>query len=446
MATTTARPPGPRGLPGLGVFPALARDPIRYCMGARERYGDVVRLPVGPGAVHLVLHPDDVRRVLVEDNANHHKGAMFRRTAILFGNGLVLNDGESWQRQRHLLQPAFALSRLEQLVPLMVPVVEAKLDAWAGRPDPAAPVEMGEEMMTLTLGIVARTMFGRDITDADLAGLARDFDAVLRHLPVRLITFALPERVRLPGQRRCEEAIARIDALVYRLIDARRASDDRPDDLLTHLLTATDEEGRPIDRRQLRDEIVTTLFGGYEATAHALVWSWYLLARHPDVDARLRAEVAQVLGEREPTYDDLRALTYTNLVVLEVLRLYPPFWEVLRASHEGTAVGRWTVPPGGSILMSAYVTHRHPAFWEDAEAFRPERFRDGAPFKQAYFPFGAGPRTCIGRRLAILEMTLILAMVARRRRPTLPPGHTLRLEAHSTVRPAGGMPMLLAPA
>jgi len=443
MRSDPEAPPGPRGVPGIGVLPAFGRDPIGYCMAAQRRYGDVVRLPVGPASLYLVAHPDDVRQVLVEDNSNYHKGAMFKRTAILFGNGLVLNDGDSWVRQRHLMQPAFALSRLQTLVPLMLPVVDERLQAWRDR---ATPVEMGEEMMTLTLGIVARTMFSSDITGRDLAGLAADFNAVLRHLPIRLITFALPERMPLPGQRRCAAALRRIDALVYRLIDARSASADRPDDLLTHLLEVTDADGRPIDRRQLRDEIVTTLFGGYEATAHALVWTWYLLDRHPDADARFRAELDAVLGERDPTYADLQRLTFANLVILESLRLYPPFWEVLRASHEATEIGGRRIPAGASVVMSAFVTHRHPSFWEDPEAFRPDRFAAGTPFRQAYIPFGAGPRTCIGRRLAILEMTLILAMVARRHRPTLPPSHVVRLQAHSTVRPVGGMRMHLRPA
>jgi cytochrome P450 len=444
MAPRTASPPGPRGVPGLGVLPAFGRDPIAYCLAARERHGDVVRLPIGPASVYLVSHPDDVRQVLVSDGANYHKGALFRRTAVLFGNGLVLNDGESWSRQRRMMQPAFTLARLETLVPLMVPVVEAKLRAWSRRGAAGGPVEMSREMMALTLGIVGRTMFGEDITEAELDALAEDFDTVLRHLTVRLVTFALPERTPLPGRRGCDAALGRIDALVHRIVERRRTSGARPDDLLTHLLEATDEDGHHIDARQMRDEIVTTLFGGYEATAHALVWTWYLLDRNPDADRRFRAEVQRVLGDRDPTYADLRELAFTGQVILEALRLYPPFWEVFRASHGGTEIGGWPIPPNASILMSPFVTHRHPDFWADPEAFRPERFADGrAPFGQAYFPFGAGPRTCIGRRMAILEMTLILAMIARRHRPALPAGHVVRLRAHSTVRPAGGLPMRL---
>ena len=426
----------------------MGRDPIDYCMQAQRRFGDVVRLPVGPGSVYLIVHPDDVEQVLVHQNRNHHKGRLFKRTDVLFGNGLVLNDGDDWHGQRRLMRPVFAPGRLQDLVPLMASAVDDKLATWAARPDPSEPLEMGREMMSLTLTVVARTMLSTDLSAADMVALAGDFNTVLRHLTVRLITFAFPEWTPLPGQRGCRAALRRIDELVYRMIDQRSAATQRPVDLLTLLVEARGEDGQPLPRSQIRDEVVTTLFGGYEATAHALAWTWYLLDRHPDVDARFRSEVAEVVQGDEVTAEQLQRLAFTSQIVTEALRLYPPFWQVFRTSYEASQVGGYALPPNAPIMLSPYVTHRHPAFWDDPEVFNPDRFGNGRaqPHPPVYFPFGAGQRICVGRHLALLEMQLILALVARRHRLSLRSGHQVELQAHSTVRAKGGMPMVLTDA
>lgn len=444
MTLNGLRPaPGPRGYPGVGVVPLLARDPIGYCTEAMKAYDDLVRLDLGFASAYLVTLPEHIQHVLVDNQENYWKGRIFNRARFLFGNGLVLNEGAPWRHQRRLMQPAFQHKRIESLIPLMAGVIRKKLERW----DERRPLEMNHEMMTFTLEIVARTMFSLSVTDGQLAEFARSFDAALKHMSLRMNTFFLPEWFPLPGRRSCDAAVASLESLVRGIIDERRRSGERPDDLLTLLLDAQDEEsGEGMSDTQLRDEVMTTLFGGYEATADALTWTWYFLSEHPEVDRRFREEVAAVLGGREPAFEDLGKLEYTGRVIQEVLRFYPSFWFSPRASYKDDVIGGHPVPGGSVLILSHYSTHHHPRLWEDPERFDPDRFlpdRSAGRPRHAYFPFGTGPRMCIGRHFANLEMLLVLAMTAQQWRPRLAPGHPVEPVARIAIRSKNGVWMNL---
>jgi cytochrome P450 len=435
------KPPGPSGLPLLGVLPGLARDPAGLCAAAQREYGPVVRLPVPRGAVYLLTEPEHIEHVLVHRNRNHWKGRLFNRADFLFGRGLVLADGEQWRRQRRLMQPAFGQERVARLVPTLVDVIERRAQRWERPSREGAVVEMEAEMMSLTLDLICRAMFTVGVSDDELDRTAAAFGVVLNHLGLRFATFTFPEWVPIPGQRRARRALRFLDELVYRIIDERAAGNGpAPDDLLAMLTEARDEDGRVMTRRELRDQVITVLFGGYEATAHSMAWTWSLIDRHPDVDARFRAEIAAAATVAD--------LPYTRQILNESLRLYPPFWEVLRSSYQADEIGGYEIPANASVLLCPFVTHRLPHLWPDPDAFRPERFGAGVPaaHRYAHFPFGAGQRLCIGQHLATLEMQLILWVLGRRIRPRLGSPGPVPHRAQSTLRSKAGIHMVLEPA
>lgn len=420
-------------MPVLGLLPQLARDPLGTCLRARERYGDVVRLPVVNGSVYLLAHPDHVERVLVSRNANHWKGRLFSRADFLFGNGLVLNDGEGWHRQRHIMQPGFRGDRLQAAAGAMLEVINEQAERWRRAQRDHHPVEIESEMTTLTLDLMATAMLGVRLSQDELETTGRAFGVVLRHIGLRFVTFTLPPSMPIPGEARARRALATLDGMVDRILERRTTARD---DVLGHLLTAC--RGGGMSRRQLRDEVITLLFGGYEATAHALSWTWYLLDQHPHVGDRVREEAVSA------TPGDTSALVYTRQVIDEVLRLYPPFWEVLRSSHEADEIGGYTIPGSASILLVPWLTHRLPEFWIDPFAFNPDRWTDWQPaHRHAYFPFGAGQRLCVGRPLALLEMQLAVSTLSRQFRPRLHGDRAVRPRARSTLRSQRGIRMVL---
>ncbi|HEX6909801.1 MAG TPA: cytochrome P450 [Longimicrobium sp.] len=452
MTTNPAAPRAAtvRGRPLVGVLPDLLRDGPGLCVRAMHAHPrSVARLRLGPASLYVVHHPDHVQHVMVENNRNYWKGPAFNRAAFLFGRGLVMNEGESWLHQRRLMSPAFSHGRVADLVPIMAEVVARKADEWDAHARAGRPVEMVREMMTVTLEVIARTMFSRGLSDDDVRRMAAAFGTVLKHISLRIATFWLPERIPLPGAARAHAAVAELEEIVRRAVAQRRASGDRPDDLLSMLLDARDESGEAMSERQLRDEVLTTLFGGYEATADSLAWTWHLLSRHPQADARFRAEVDAVMAGDAPTADELGRMDFTRRVVMESMRLYPPFWWNLRAAREEDDVGGSRIPARATVLLVTYATHRHPEFWDDPERFDPDRFLPeavAARHRHAYVPFGTGQRACIGRHLAMLETPLVLAMLARRFRPVPVPGRPVVYRAEASLRARHGVWMDLEPA
>jgi cytochrome P450 len=427
-------------MPG-GQMRAFRRDPLGFLTQLARRYGDVAQFRIGPQQAFLLSHPDHVRDVLVTHHERFHKGRALQRAKRLLGEGLLTSEGAHHRRQRRIAQPAFHRQRVASYGAVMVEYAARAAERWRG----GRTLDISEEMMRLTLAIAGKTLFDADVEqhDADEVGAALTevmelfgylmlpYSELLEKLP-----FPLPPVVRFQRARK------RLDAVIYRIIDERRRSGGDRGDLLSMLLLAEDEEdaGARMSNEQVRDEVMTLFLAGHETTANLLAWTWYLLSQHPEVEARLHAELDAVLaGGRLPAVEDIPALRYTEMVVAETMRLYPPAWTVGRLAIEDHEVGGYLIPKHSLVLLSQYVVHRDPRFFPDPERFDPERFRPEAkearpPF--AYFPFGGGVRRCIGEGFAWMEATLTVATLARRWRMRLAPGHRVQTAPRITLRPS----------
>jgi len=424
----------------------MGRDPLAFLLGLRDRYGDIARVPLGGETLYLFSHPDLVRDVLVTNHRNFHKGRGLERAKMLLGEGLLTSEDEFHLRQRRLSQPAFHRQRIAAYGAIMAEYAASRRDRWHD----GAIIDAHTEMMALTLAIVGKTLFDADVEDE----AAEIGEALTTTFESFNVGFFLPfghllARLPLPATLRFRKARARLDATIYRLIAERRRSPSDRGDLLSMLLVAQDTEGdgRGMSDLQLRDEAMTIFLAGHETTANALTWTWYLLSQHPDVEARLHAEVDAALGGRLATVDDLGALPYTRMVLAESMRLYPPAWIVGRRAVAPFDVNGYTVPARSIVLACQYTMHRDPRWFPAPDRFDPERFapdRHAERPKFAYFPFGGGPRVCIGEQFAWMEGVLALATIAQRWRLRLVEGHPVALQPIITLRPKFGMRMHVA--
>lgn len=438
--------PGPRGHWLLGSMPAFLDDSLGYLRHVAQNYGDVVRYRVAHMAWYQVNHPDGIARILQENHRNYGKGALtlgiLRPVA---GNGLFLSEGDFWLRQRRLMQPTFHHKHVAAFGTMIVESTQAMLGRWEAHAGTGRPLDIMQEMSSLTLEIVSRALFGSPA--AYDASVAQAITTLVEDIGYRFaVPFYPPPRVPTPRNRRHRAALAALDRAIYAIIAARRRGDTAGDDLLGLLIGVRDQEsGQGMSDKQLRDEVITLFVAGHETTAVALAWAWHLLAAHPDTAERLRAEQSGVLGGRAPAAD-LPQLPYARMVLDEAMRLYPPAWVTNRQAIADDEICGYHIPAGAIVLISPYVMHRHPAYWADPERFEPERFepeRSAARPHYAYFPFGGGPRQCIGKGLALVEAQLILGTVAQRFRLRHVPGHTVEPQALVTLRPGGGLPMLV---
>jgi cytochrome P450 len=442
-AAAVARAPGPRLWPGGGVF-YFRRDPLTFLSRIAREYGDVVTFKTGPQRVFLLNHPDYVRDVLVTRHERFHKGRALKRAKRLLGESLLTSEGAFHRRERRLAQPAFHRQRINSYGPVMVEYAERAGARWRD----GETLDVSSEMMRLTLAVVGKTLFDADVeSDADEVGEA--LTEVMELFDYLMLPFAeLLEKLPLPPQRRFMRARARLDSVVYRIIEERRRAGGDRGDLLSMLLLAVDEEGdrTGMTNEQLRDEAMTLFLAGHETTANALTWTWRLLAQNPEAEARLHEELDSVLeGGRAPRVEDFPALRYTEMVVSESMRLYPPAWAIGRLAIEDHEVGGCRVPRGSLVLVSQYVMHRDPRFFPDPERFDPERWTPEAKSARpqfSYFPFGGGPRRCIGEGFAWMETVLLLATLARRWRLRPAPGAKVEARARITLRPKGPVPMI----
>ncbi len=443
-------PPGPKGWPLLGVVPQFVRDPPGYLVRVAREHGDVARLPIGRGEVFLLSGPKEI------EYAHLHTGREFKKgyqndlgTRLLLGNGLVTSDGEFWRRQRRLAQPAFHRERINAYGEIMVSYTERMLAGWHD----GERRDAHDEMMRLTLAIVLKTLFDRDPGEAGADDGANSAigaavsTAMAEWMSETARGAVLPAHIPTPGRARLRRTAAAIDAAVADVIAAHRERGDDRGDLLSMLLAARDEDGNPMSDAQLRDEAVTLYLAGHETTALALSWTFALLARYPGVEASLWDELTDVLGGRPPTVADVPRLRYTDAILKETLRLYPPAWMVARTTAAEVTVSGYTLLPETQVWMSPYAVQRDPRFWPAPEIFDPQRWLNGAADAApafAYFPFGGGPRKCIGTTFAQLEGVLLLATIAQRFRlhvlgPVVP-------QAAVTLRPSakkGGVPVRL---
>lgn len=418
---------------------------------AHETYGAVVKFRAGIWFAYLLSHPDDIKHVLQDNNQNYGKGFTFEYLKPVLGLGLLTNQGDSWLAQRRLVQPSFQHQRLGELADVMTGSIERMLERWRDEAEAETPVDVVAEMTGLTMEIVSRALFGSGF-GADANRVSEAVRVAQEHVNWQIThLFSVPERYPTPRNLRFKRALGVLDGVVYSIIEqqqmATRVDGEPSNDLLTLLLEARDQEtGEGMSDLQLRDEVMTIFLAGHETTANALAWAWHLLAVNPEVEERLHAEVDDVLNGRLPILADLPRLQYTRMVFDETLRLRPPVWTVGRFPFANDAAHGFHIPAYTSIILSPYVTHRHPEFWDEPGRFNPDRFqpeRVAERPKYAYFPFGGGPRMCVGSEFAIMEGVLALAAIAREFRFRTLPGHRVELEPLITLRPRGGLPMLL---
>jgi cytochrome P450 len=439
-------PPGPRGVPFLGMLPAVRRSPTTVFLDAARRYGEVVYFKIGPRHGYLVTNPADIRHVLQDNARNYKKSPLYDKLRGLLGNGLLTSEGDFWLRQRRIAQPAFHRQRIAALAGVMADAAREAAARWAAIAPGGQPVDVDEEMMRLTRTVVLRTLLG-----ADLGPFSYSVDDAWRilnqHIGESFWSLGLTDWWPSAKTRRLQAARAVLRGAVEHVIAARRHRPSESADLLSMLMSARDEDtGETMTDDQLRVEVTTFLLAGQETTSLALTWIWYLLSQHPAAQRRLEDEIDDALGDRPPEYVDLVSLPYTRMVIDEALRLYPPAWGFSREALGDDEVGGFCVPPGWLVFVIPYVLHRLPAFWENPEAFDPERFspeRAAERPKFTYLPFGAGPRQCIGNQFALIEAQLVVATIAQRYRLHLAPGHTVDPWPLITLRPRFGMPMTI---
>jgi cytochrome P450 len=442
------RASGPRGLPVVGVVGDFLKDPTSYMLQAAQRYGDLVRLKLGPRDLLLVAHPDMMRRVVQENVKNYVK--RYGAIGDLLGEGLVTSNGERWLRQRRLMQPAFHHRQIAGYAATIVEETQRMLDGWEAAARAGQPLDMAAEMMALTQSIIVRTMFSTEVR-AESQRIGAAFTAVLDYVVGRSYSpLKAPESWPTPANQRYRAALAFLERTVYAMIAERRRSGERPADLLSMLIEAEDADtGERMDDRQIRDEAMTIFFAGHETTASTLGWILHLIARYPAAQRRLRDEQAAALAGRAPTVADLPQLPYGRLVIDEALRLYPPGWLFSRYALADDELGGYHIPAGSVVAISPFVLHHLPQFWEQPDGFDPERFtpeRSAGRHKFAYMPFLAGPRKCIGDGFALLEMQLVLPTILQRYRLSGVPGYPVRPLARGTIRPGPAVWMRVEPA
>jgi cytochrome P450 len=436
--------PGPKSKAPGDQLMAISRDPLKFMMKVAKDYPDVAHFKLGSQHTFLLSHPDYIQNVLVAHDWNFLKGRGLQRAKKVLGKGLLTSEGNFHRRQRRLSQPAFHRQRIAGYAEVMAEYARRRGEHWKA----GETRDIAQEMMSLTLAIVAKTLF-----DADVETEAKEIGHALGEVLEMFSTFSSPltevlDKLPLPRNRRVQQAKMRLDETIYRIIEERHATTEDRGDLLSMLMMAQDTEGDGggMSDEQLRDEVMTLFLAGHETTANALTWTWYLLSQNPDVEARLHAEIDSVLQGKLPTVDAVEQLTYTERVFTEAMRLYPPVWVMGRRAVSGYKVGKYYVPARAIILLSQYVMHHDERYYSEPEKFDPDRWTPEAKArrpKYAYFPFGGGPRMCVGEQFAWMEGILLIATLAQKWKMRLVPGHPVKMQPLITLRPKHGMRMTI---
>ncbi len=431
--------PGPKGNPILGVMADFSRDTFGFIERCRD-YGDVVRMRFLYLTAYFLYHPDDIEYVVSTNAKNfiksrNQRSPLFQR---LVGHGLLTSEGEVWKRQRRLAQPAFHRHRINAYAETMTDYAQRTISTWRE----GDIRDIHRDMMRLTLEIVVKTLFNSDVSaDADKVGrvLSR---IVAPFAGQATLKWIMDNRLPTTTHRLFNQDAREIDLIIYRIINERRRSGRDEGDLLSMLLKAHDEDGTHMNDKQLRDEVMTIFLAGHETTALTLSWAWYLLAQDPETEKKFHAELVEVLGGRLPTMEDLSRLQYTEMIARECMRLYPPAYALGREAVKECEIGGFSVPAGTQVFMFQWVTQRDARFFTQPERFYPERwtedFSNSLP-KYAYFPFGGGPRACIGNYFAMMEIVLLLATIGQRFRFSLLPDHPVMLMPAMSLRPRDGI-------
>lgn len=437
-------PPSPKHVPFLGHLTKFRRDPLKLLLDSARAHGDVVHLRFGPQAIYLLNNPDYIRDVLVTNSRNFVKSRGLEMAKKFLGESLLTSEGEFHRRQRRLAQPAFHRQRINAYAAVMVEHASRTRNRWA----PGETLDIWQEMMRLTLGIVGKTLFDADV-ESEASEIGKALTSVMQLFERITNPFAgLLDKLPLPSNLRWLKAKQRLDSTIHRIIDEHRASGVDRGDLLSMLLLAQDEEGDGgmMTDAQLRDEAMTLFVAGHETTANALTWTWYLLSQHPAVEARVHAEIDSVLAGGIPIADDVAKLRYTEMVFAESMRLYPPAWTLGRRVLSDYPVGEYVLPAGSIVLMSPWVTHHDARYFPEPFKFDPERWtpeaRESRP-KFSYFPFGGGPRVCIGEQFAWMEGVLLIAAIAQGWKMRLAADQIVEPKPMITLRPRYGMRMVV---
>lgn len=432
-------------MPAFGLTFAIRKDALGTLRSVAREYGDIVRMPIAFQDRIFLNHPDYIEQVLVIQQSKFHKSELTKRiTEGLLGQGLLISEGDFWRRQRRLAQPSFHRARITEYAATMSESAVRQIHDWRGGEER----DMAAEMMALTLNVAVRTLFGTTLS-AEASQVGHSMTFLMRYQLGRMRSpVRIPESWPTPRNKRAQRERQFLDSLVYGIIEERQAggNSNHRNDLLAMLMSAMDEDGSQMTPRQLRDETMTLFLAGHETTAQALAWTWYLLSQNPAAEARLHGELDAVLKGRPPEPADFAKLPYLYALLHEVLRLYPPAYITARTSIETSQIGGYEFPPGSTILMSQWVMHRDPRYFDDPDAFRPERWLDGLAERLppgAYFPFGDGPRRCIGQGFAMTEAAIVIGTLAQRFGFRLVAGHPVVPEPLVTLRPRHGIRMTL---
>ena len=438
------RPPGPKGTRIMGVMKEFNRDSLGFIERVQRDYGDIVwsRFLYVPAL--FLYHPNEIEYVLATNAKNFVKAMSLRSNFFqrLVGNGLLTSEGEEWKRQRRLTSPAFHRHRIANYADTIVSYTRRLTSSWK----PGETRDVHNDMMRLTLEIVVRCLFSADVSnDVDHVGetlkqLVKPFAAQAT------LKWILNNRLPTPRHLQFNRQVKKIDVVVYRIISERRAQADDNGDLLSMLLRARDEDGSQMNDQQLRDEVMTLFLAGHETTALTLAWTWYLLGGAPEAEKQFHAELDEVIGDRLPTFEDLPRLKFTEQIAKESMRLYPPAYGLGREAINDCEIGGYPVPAGTQVFMFQWATQRDPRFFDEPQAFKPERwtaeFEAQLP-KYAYFPFGGGPRACVGASFAMMEMILVMAAVGQKFRLELVRDHPIENYAAMSLRPKHGVKVLI---
>lgn len=430
-------PPGVFGIRALPYVSKLAKDPIGFFQLMQSKFGNSARFGLRQVVFHLITQPEDIKRVLQENNQNYHKGVFYKELGRILGKGLLNSEGEFWKKQRKLIQPSFHKQRISEFVEIMAQETEKTSENWKK----ISSLDISKEMMRLTFAIVGRTLFRTEV-ESYAARIEHSLKIALELVTKRITRiFPFPFSWPTPENLKLKRALKDMHSVVDELIAERKKNPSN--DLISMLLEVRDEEtGETMSESQVRDEAITLLLAGHETTANALSWGFYLLSKHPEICEKVKEEANRVLGDKTPNLEDVQKLTYTRKVLDEVLRLYPPAWVIERTAMGPDQIGGYDVETGTNISICIFNIHRNPDFWENPDKFDPDRFdeeRSADRPKYAYLPFGGGPRICIGNIFALTEATLILAMLVKNYKFQTDPNHPVVMEPLVTLRPKYGI-------
>lgn len=426
-------PPGPQDLPLLGNTHRYSRDPLSFIETLTRSYNGLSTFTLGTEQTYLVNDPGEIERILVSEDSKFQKSQTIRSGSIddLLGDGLLMSGGDFWQRQRQRAQPAFAPDRVMNFGETISGYAETMLSRWGD----GEVVEIDPSMARITVKVIVSVMFGTELDDRTTQTVENNLEPLGKMFEPKPAQFLLPEWVPTPERIEFENAVANLEEVLDTLVHERKATEDGEMDLLSILLRAQSDVDE-VTEELVRDELMTILLAGHDTTALSLTYTWYLLSQHPEIERRVHDEIDEVLGDELPTASDVRDLDLTERVIQEAMRLYPPVYTTFREPTEPIQLGGYQVPEGALVMLPQWGVHRDPRWYDDPETFDPDRWTSdrasGRP-NYSYFPFGGGPRHCIGKHLSMLEAQIILATVAQNCRLRLAPEQSENLEFAPTL-------------